>query len=93
MRHGWKSIFETVPLLREDRILGAIVVRRKRPGEFAVETAELLERFASQSALAIQNAHLFREIGEKSRQVEVASAHKSEFLASMWHELRTPLKP
>ena len=63
----------------------------RRPGPFAVETAQLLETFASQSALAIQNAHLFREIAEKSRRSRWPSAHKSEFLASMSHELRTPL--
>ena len=47
--------------------------------------------FATQSALAIQNARLFLEIEDKSRQLEVASQHKSEFLANMSHELRTPL--
>src|SRR5207249_9512718 len=46
---------------------------------------------ATQSALAIQNARLFREIADKSRQLEVASQHESEFLANMSHELRTPL--
>jgi signal transduction histidine kinase len=51
----------------------------------------LLRTFATQSALAIQNARLFREIENKSRQLEVASQHKSEFLANMSHELRTPL--
>jgi signal transduction histidine kinase len=51
----------------------------------------LLQTFATQSALAIQNARLFREIEEKSSQLEVASQHKSEFLANMSHELRTPL--
>jgi len=66
-------------------------MNRKTPGEFPRETIELLQTFASQSALAIQNARLFREIESKSRQLEVASQHKSEFLANMSHELRTPL--
>src|SRR5205807_3962319 len=61
------------------------------PGEFAPEVIDLLRTFATQSALAIQNARLFREIADKSRQLEVASQHKSEFLANMSHELRTPL--
>ena len=52
---------------------------------------DLLKTFATQSALAIQNARLFREIEVKSRQLEIASQHKSEFLANMSHELRTPL--
>src|SRR5207247_10115520 len=51
----------------------------------------LLKTFAAQSVLAIQNAQLFSEIGDKSRQLEVASQHKSQFLANMSHELRTPL--
>jgi signal transduction histidine kinase len=80
-----------VPLLREDRIIGGLVVRRKSAGEFRPEVIELLQTFATQSALAIQNARLFREIEEKSRQIEAANRHKSEFLANMSHELRTPL--
>jgi signal transduction histidine kinase len=64
---------------------------RKAPGEFSPEVIEVLKTFATQSALAIQNARLFREIAEKSRQLETASRHKSEFLANMSHELRTPL--
>src|SRR5262249_41241804 len=63
----------------------------KTTGAFAPEVIDLLQTFATQSALAIQNARLFREIEEKSRQLEVASQHKSEFLANMSHELRTPL--
>jgi len=80
-----------VPMVREDRLIGCLGVSRNRPGEFPPETIELLRTFATQSALAIQNARLFHEIEDKSRQLEAASRHKSEFLANMSHELRTPL--
>jgi signal transduction histidine kinase len=80
-----------VPMLREGHLIGCLAVTRNTPGDFPPETTELLRTFATQSALAIQNARLFREIEEKSRQLEVASQHKSEFLANMSHELRTPL--
>ena len=80
-----------IPLLHEERVIGGLVVSRRTPGEFTAEVVEILRTFATQSALAIQNARLFREIEDKSRQLEVASQHKSEFLANMSHELRTPL--
>jgi signal transduction histidine kinase len=80
-----------VPLLSEERIVGGLVISRNAAGAFPVEVVELLQTFATQSALAIQNARLFREIEDKSRQLEAASRHKSEFLANMSHELRTPL--
>ncbi len=89
-RTGYRSLL-AVPLLQEDRIVGGLVVSRKTPGEFAPDVVDLLKTFATQSTLAIQNARLFREIEEKSRQLEVANRHKSEFLANMSHELRTPL--
>ena len=89
-REGFRAIL-AVPLLREDQIIGALLMLRKSPGTFAQETIELLQTFASQSALAIQNARLFREIAEKGQQLEVASQLKSQFLANMSHELRTPL--
>jgi signal transduction histidine kinase len=87
---GYRSLL-AIPLLRENHLLGGLVVNRNSAGEFAPQVIDLLKTFATQSALAIQNARLFREIEDKSRQLEVASQHKSEFLANMSHELRTPL--
>jgi signal transduction histidine kinase len=90
VRAGFRALL-VVPLLGADRIVGALVVRRKQPGEFPKHTVDLLQTFAAQSVLAIQNANLFTEVEEKSRQLEMASQHKSQFLANMSHELRTPL--
>ena len=69
----------------------AILLRKTEPGAFTPRQIELLETFAAQAVIAIENVRLFTEIEEKSRQLEVASQHKSQFLANMSHELRTPL--
>jgi signal transduction histidine kinase len=89
-RLGYRSLL-TVPILLEDRLMGALTVWKKGAGTFTPELINLLQTFGTQSALAIQNARLFREIEDKSRQIEAANRHKSEFLANMSHELRTPL--
>jgi signal transduction histidine kinase/HAMP domain-containing protein len=90
LREGYRAIM-VIPLLRPDHIVGALVVRRREPGEFPKATIDLLETFADQSVVAIQNANLFHEIEEKGKQLATASQHKSQFLANMSHELRTPL--
>ena len=89
-RLGYRSLL-AVPLLLDQKIMGALTIYRRETGDFAPEIVNLLRTFATQSVLAIQNARLFREIEAKSRELEVASRHKSEFLANMSHELRTPL--
>ena len=90
LRSGRHALL-AVPLLSEQHIIGGLVISRNVAGEFQAELVDLLKTFATQSALAIQNARLFHEIADKSRQLETASQHKSEFLANMSHELRTPL--
>jgi signal transduction histidine kinase len=80
-----------VPLLRGDEVLGVLVLVRIEVRPFDAREIELVEGFARQAAIAIENVRLFREIQEKSAQLEVANRHKSEFLANMSHELRTPL--
>src|SRR5438128_8535001 len=89
-RLGDQSLL-ALPLLLEQKSMGALTIYRRETGSFAPEVVNLLQTFATQSALAIQNARLFREIEDKSLQIEAANRHKSEFLANMSHELRTPL--
>jgi len=80
-----------IPLVGVDGAVGALVVRRKVPGEFSKGTIDVLQTFAAQSVVSIENANLFHQIEEKGRELQAASQHKSQFLANMSHELRTPL--
>ncbi len=84
---GYRALL-AVPLLREDSLVGALVIYRKSPGTFTSETVELLQTLANQSVLAIQNARLFEELEHKGQELAAASRHKSEFLANMSHELQ-----
>jgi two-component system, NtrC family, sensor kinase len=68
VRAGFRALL-LVPLLSSDRIVGALVVRRKQPGEFPKNTIELLQTFAAQSVLAIQNARLFESVESRTREL------------------------
>ena len=80
-----------VPLMREGIAMGTIALRRTEVELFTERQVALLQTFADQAVIAIENARLFDEIQDKSRQLAEASQHKSQFLANMSHELRTPL--
>jgi len=90
LRAGYRAQL-LVPLLRSGRVVGVLIVFRQAPGEFAPSIIDLLKTFAAQSSLAIQNARLFAEIDNKSRQLELANTAKSRFLAIASHDLRQPL--
>jgi signal transduction histidine kinase len=81
----------SVPMRRDGQVLGTVVLLRKSPGAFDEGQVHLLTTFANQTTLAIEHAHLYRDLREKGHELEAASRHKSEFLANMSHELRTPL--
>ena len=106
IRAGFRALL-IVPLLGNDRTVGALVVRRKRPGEFPKHTVDLLQTFAAQSVLAIQNARLFENVEARTRELAKSLADlqaaqdrlvQTEKLASLGqltagiaHEIKNPL--
>jgi signal transduction histidine kinase len=87
---GFRSLL-AVPMLRQGEAVGAITVNRRDPGSFSDAEVALLQTFADQAVIAIENVRLFKELEAANRELAAASQHKSEFLANMSHELRTPL--
>jgi signal transduction histidine kinase len=89
-REGYRAVL-SVPMLRDARIIGTVVVVRKTPGGFDERHVNLLTTFASQTTIALEHARLYRDVTDKGRMLEEANRHKSAFLANMSHELRTPM--
>jgi len=91
VRVGTYRRLYSVPLLRDGEPIGVINLAWHEPGPVPASVPKVLQTFADQAVIAIENVRLFKEIQDKSRQLEIANKHKSEFLANMSHELRTPL--
>jgi GAF domain-containing protein len=92
MARAWPyGAIVSVPLVRQRQAIGTINVAKANTSPFSEKEIALLQTFADQAVIAIENVRLFNELGAANRELKAASQHKSEFLANMSHELRTPL--
>lgn len=81
----------SVPMLRENTLVGVITIWRREVKPFTAKQIALVQTFADQAVIAVENVRLFQELQDRTEQLEIASKHKSQFLANMSHELRTPM--